>query len=145
MSDDAVDVIVTLEPNADTDADERDRLARQLRTELLELDLDAITAAAGRDAPPGAKGAELAEWGVWLVTLSASGGVLTSLISVAKDWLNRRGSGHRIKLTVGDATIELDGASDAEQAAALEAFVQHIQCKRRPTRRRPTRRRPPRR
>src|SRR3954462_6941860 len=105
MSDNPVDVVVAFEPSADADPDERDRLARQLRAELRDLDLDAIAKTGHGDAPPGAKGVELAEWGVWLVTLSASGGVLTSLIAVAKDWLDRRGAGNRIKITVGGDTL----------------------------------------
>ena len=127
MSDDPVDVVVTLESSADADPDERDRLARQLRAELRDLDLDAITDADCRDAPPGAKGVELGEWGMWLVTLSASGGVLTSLISVAKDWLDRHGKGNRIKITIDGDTLELDEASAVEQAALLTAFVQRHQ------------------
>src|SRR4051812_37045962 len=67
MSNDLVDVVVTLESSADADLDERDRLARQLRMGLRDLDLDVITDADRRAAPPGAKGADLAEWGVWLV------------------------------------------------------------------------------
>lgn len=138
MSDDPVDVVVALESSADAEPDERDRLARQLRAELRDLDLDTITDASWREAPPGAKGAELTDWGVWLVTLGASGGVLTSLISVAKDWLDRHGKGNRIKITIDGDTIELDEASAAEQAALLTAFVQRHQRqqgKRRPSRR----------
>jgi hypothetical protein len=135
MSDDQVDVVVALEPTVDADPEERDLLARQLRAELRDLDLDAITDAGHRDAPQGAKGAELTELGVWLVTLSASGGVLTSLISVAKDWLERRGKGNRIKITVDGDTVELDGGSSAQQVALLTAFAQRHQGKRRQDRR----------
>jgi hypothetical protein len=130
MSDDPVEVVVAFEPSAEVDSDVRDRLVRQLRAELRDLDLDAIADIRRGDAPSGAKGVELAEWGVWLVTLSASGGVLTSLISVAKDWLDRRGAGNRIKITIDGDTLELDGASSTQQAALLEAFVQRHQATR---------------
>jgi hypothetical protein len=130
MSDDPMEVVVAFEPCADADPDERDRLARQLRAELRDLDVDGIAETGRGDAPSGAKGVELAEWGVWLVTLSASGGVLTSLIAVAKDWLDRRGAGNRIKITVDGDTLELDGASSAQQTALLEAFVQRHQANR---------------
>lgn len=102
-------------------------LARQLHAELRQQDLESIDAVDRAEAPAGGKGAEPAEWGMWLVTLSASGGVLMSLISVAKDWLNRRGSGNRIKITINGDSVELDGASSAEQATLLAAFVRRHQ------------------
>lgn len=122
MPTNSVSVLVALE--ADADDIERETLARQLRSALWQVDFDSISERDGREAPAGTKAAELAEWGVWLVTLSASGGVLTSLISVVKDWLSRHGAGKRIKITIGGDTIELDDASSAQQAALLKAFVQ---------------------
>jgi hypothetical protein len=127
MPEDSVSVLITLEADVDADDDTRETLARQLRSELRHVDVDSISEFGGREAPAGAKGAELAEWGVWLVTLSASGGVLTSLISVAKDWLGRRGAGNRIKITINGDSIELDGASSTEQATLLKAFVRRHQ------------------
>lgn len=133
MAKDSVSVLVALEAGADADAIERETLARQLRSELWHVDFDSISELDGQEAPAGAKAAELAEWGVWLVTLSASGGVLTSLIAVAKEWLDRRDAGNRIKITIGGDTIELDGASSAQQAALMKAFVQRHQTERPPS------------
>lgn len=133
MQEDAVSVLVALEADADANDIERETLARQLRSELCHVDFDSISELDGQEVPAGAKAAELAEWGVWLVTLSASGGVLTSLISVTKDWLDRRGAGNRIKITIGGDTIELDGASSAQQAALMKAFVQRHKTERPPS------------
>lgn len=127
MPQDSVSVSVALEADADADDIERETLARQLRSELQHVDFDSISELRGGEVPAGTKGAELAEWGVWLVTLSASGGVLTSLISVAKDWLDRRGAGNRIKVTIGGDTIEIDGASSAQEAALMKDFVRRHQ------------------
>lgn len=127
MPEDSVSVLIALEAEVDADDYERETLARQLRSELRHVDVESISELDGREAPTGAKGAELAEWGVWLVTLSASGGVLTSLISVAKDWLDRRGARNRLKITINGDTIELDGATSAEQATLLKAFVRRHQ------------------
>ena len=132
MPEDSVSVLVALEADAGADDIERETLARQLRSELRHVDFDSISELSGQAAPTGAKAAELAEWGVWLVTLSASGGVLTSLISVAKDWLDRRGGGNRIKIIIGGDTIELDGASSAQQEALMKAFVRRHQTDRPP-------------
>ena len=133
MPEDSVSVLVALEADSDADDIECETIARQLRSELRHVDFDSISEFDGAEAPAGAKGAELAEWGVWLVTLSASGGVLTSLISVAKDWLDRRGGGNRIKITIGGDTIELDGASSAQQAALMKDFIRRHQTERPPS------------
>ena len=57
------------------------------------------------------------EWGALLVTLSASGGVLTTLIATAGNWINRRAGNHRLKITINGDTLELGHASTSEQAA----------------------------
>src|SRR3954454_17199318 len=84
-----VEMRVVLQPDADADAEEVERLRRQLGSELRLLDIDGIRPVCSGEAPPGSKGvgADVTEW---LVTLSASGGVFATLVATVKDWLGPR-------------------------------------------------------
>src|SRR3954463_15960063 len=117
-----LEVRLALEPEPGADPEEAERLGRQLRNELRELDVDDVRTAAGGAAPPGAKG-DVASLGEWLVTLSAGGGGVATVLATLRDWPGRRGGAHRIKLTIDADTIELSAASDAERAELVEAFL----------------------
>lgn len=113
---------IALEPGPGADAEEAERLSRQLRAELRELDVAEVEPVAAGPAPAGAKG-DAASIGEWLLTLSAGGGVFSTVVALLRDWLGRRGGSHRIALTIGGDSIELSAASDAERAELVEAFV----------------------
>ena len=114
-------VVVTLEPEPDAEADEVERLGRQLRAELKQLDVESIKNSLG-SAPIGAKG-DYYEWTQLLVTLSSAGSVLPMLIDAIQSWLSSRHRGHRISVTIGGDTIELDGASPEERAELVDAYI----------------------
>lgn len=106
---------------ADADAEELDRLARRLRAELGELDVD-LRAVPG-EAPDGAKAADPVTVGSLMVAFSAAGGVFPGLVETLKDWLGRQAGKHRIKVTVDGDTVELERATSAERQQLIEAFV----------------------
>jgi hypothetical protein len=109
---------IVLEPDDDADAEEVERLGRELGAELRELDVDSVQPAGERAAPDGAKGVatSLAEL---LVTMSGTGGVLATVVATIRDWLGRRDSG-RVVLTIDGDTLELSSATSAE---LVDAFV----------------------
>jgi len=117
---------VVLQPDADADAEEVERLRRQLGSELRLLDIDGVRPVCSGEAPPGSKGvgADVTEW---LVTLSASGGVFATLVATVKDWLGRRAEAHRVTLTIDGDTLELSSATPAEQAELIKNFVHRHQ------------------
>jgi hypothetical protein len=121
-----MEVRVALEPDAGADAEDVERLGRQLRTELRSLDVDDVSAVGSREAPPGAKGAGAA-LSEWLVTLSGSGGVFVILIATVKDWLGRHDGTHKIKVTIDGDTLELSSATPREQAELMQTFLQRHQ------------------
>lgn len=121
-----VDVLVSLAPEAGADAEESERLGRQLRQELRSLDVERVQPVAGREAPVGSKG-DVAAIGEWLVTLSSSGGVVATLVATVRDWLGRRGAAHTITLTIDGDSLELDGATQAERAELIDTFVRRHQ------------------
>lgn len=119
-------LLVVLTPEAGVGDDERERLARQLRAELLELDIESLSTVGGSAAPVGAKGAE--SWGDLLITLSASGGVITTILVTVQEWLGRHRGDHQVKIVVDGDTLELSAATTAEQAKIVRAFLrQHTQ------------------
>jgi hypothetical protein len=114
-------LVLELEPAAESD--EAERLGQQLRSELAQLDVEAVTPAPISDVPEGAKGGAV-DWGSLLVTLSAAGGVFTSVIALTRDWLARHGAAQRIKLTIDNDTIVLDRASTEEREQLIGTWVQ---------------------
>lgn len=109
--------------DSDTDPEEAERLGQQLRMEVLRLDVENVKPALPDVAPEGAKGPGL-DWGTLLVTFGAAGGVFTSVVAVARDWLSRHVSAQRISLTIDDDTIVLGRASSEERAKLIDVWVQ---------------------
>ena len=117
---------VVLEPDPDTDPEDGERLGRQLRDELRDLDVDDVASVDGPAPPGGSKGA-VASLTEWLVTLSGGGGVIVTVISTIRDWLARGAGAHKVTLTIDGDTLELDRATDAERAQLVETFVRRHQ------------------
>jgi Effector Associated Constant Component 1 len=122
-----VELTVVLEPDPDTDPEDRERLGRQLRDELRALDVDDVTAADAGPPPEGAKSGTGAALTEWLVTLSAGGGVFVTVIGTLKDWLSRRAEGHKVTVTIDGDTLELSAATPVERAELIETFVRRHQ------------------
>jgi hypothetical protein len=121
-----VEVHVVLEPDPETDPEDRERLGRQLRDELRELDVDDVEPVVGALPPDGAKSGVLVSLTEWLVTLSG-GGVLVPVISTIKAWLARGAGSHKVTVTIDGDTLELGRATDAERAELVETFVRRHQ------------------
>jgi hypothetical protein len=114
--------LVRLEVEDEAGDEELDRLARRLRAELGELDVD-VLAVAG-DLPAGAKAADPVTIGSLVVAFSAAGGVFPGLLETLREWLGRQAGKHRIKVTVDGDTVELERATSAERQQLIDAFVQ---------------------
>jgi len=121
-----LEVRVVLEPDPDTDPDDAERLGRQLRDELRDLDVDDVEPVAGGAPPPGAKSGALTSLTEWLVTL-AGGGVLAPVIGTITAWLTRGAGDHKVAVTIDGDTLELGRATDTERAEIIDAFVRRHQ------------------
>jgi len=119
---DVVAVRLTLEPDSRLDPEAYERLTRQLRRELRELDVESVRLVTAGTAPDGAKGDPIT-MGALVVALSASGGVFTTLIAALRDWLGRRSGSHRIRVTIDGDTIELERASAELESELVDAFA----------------------
>lgn len=118
-----LDVRVDLMADPEYGPEAGERAARQLRSELSELDVESVRVPVGGAAPDGAKGADALTIGAVVVALSASGGVFTSLVETVRDWLGRSAARHRVSLTIDGDTIDLEHATTEERRALVEAYV----------------------
>jgi hypothetical protein len=118
----SINVGLQLDGDPDLDAEDRDELTLRLRRELLDLDVDSVSMAHGEGVVAGAKAADPVTLGAIIVALSASGGVLPSVIATVQDWLYRSSKAHKITITIGDDKIELDKATAGQQQALVEAY-----------------------
>jgi hypothetical protein len=118
-----VSLRLVLEPDPESDPEACERLTRQLRAELSELDVESVDLAAGGPAPDNAKAADPVSLGAIIVALSASGGVFTSVVETLRDWLGRHSGRHRIAVTIDGDTIELEQATAAQQHELVLAYI----------------------
>ncbi|MEU6381703.1 hypothetical protein [Streptomyces sp. NPDC046909] len=116
-------VLLSIAFDPELDSEPAERLVRQLRAEISELDVESVGPTLAGTAPDGAKGTDAVALGAVVVALSASGGVFTSLIETLREWLSRHSARHRISLTIDGDTIELDRASAAERRELIDAYV----------------------
>ncbi|UOZ08319.1 hypothetical protein [Amycolatopsis sp. WQ 127309] len=101
------------------DPAERDRLHRQLRAELLALDVTAADFASATEPPPGAKGDASA---ITAIVVSLAGSpVLIQLVGLLRDWV-RRGTDRTIRIVDGDRALEITSATARDNREAIEGF-----------------------
>ena len=115
--------LLSIASDPELDPDSGERMSRQLRAEIAELDVEWVRPAPAGAVPDGAKGADAVTLGAVVVALSASGGVFTALIETVRDWLGRQSGRHRVSLTIDDDTIELERASTDERRELVDAYI----------------------
>lgn len=101
-----------------------DMLAGYLRDELLQLDVQNVTALRAGEPPPGSRGLEIAAAGALLVSISQSAERLGAVVAAIRRWLTRSDATPRtVRLEIGGDSLELSGASEADQKRLIELFV----------------------
>jgi hypothetical protein len=97
---------LTISLGDEVDDGELDRLTRQLRDEIANLDVEEVGLAPGTELPPGAKGEPITIGSI--VVALASAGVFTGLIELLKSWaLRREGRTIAVKAKVGEREVEM--------------------------------------
>ena len=106
------------------DAERLDALTAYLRRDLIELDVDDVTALAAGPPPPGSRAIDATAVGALMVALGSSADGLRSVVSAIQAWLGR-GSGVRrtIRLELGGDALELSQASAADQERLIGLFI----------------------
>jgi len=122
MIDQTAQLMLNIDAGPEADAEELEQLTRQLRGELTELDVETVNLIRGGAAPRGAKVGDPITWGALLVTLIASGGVLTTLIGALQSWLTRH-ERRSVTLEIDGDKLEVTGISSEEQQRLVNAWV----------------------
>lgn len=111
--------------DAGTDASDEDveKLTRQLRAELLELDVDAIEFVSSDKTPPeGSKAIGPLLLGSLRVTLSHSSKILPKLIPVVQSWIALKGQ-TKVHLKIGEDTLELANIPSKEMQSIIDMWL----------------------
>jgi hypothetical protein len=106
------------------DAERLATLTGYLRGELLQLDVEDVTALPAGEPPPGSRAFDAAAVGALVIALGQSAEGLRSVVSAIRDWL-RRGEGTRrtVRLELAGDALELSQASAADQQRLIELFI----------------------
>ena len=115
-------LMLTLDAGPEADDEELAELTRQLREELLELDVETVDLVRAGKVPEKAKAGDPVTWGALLVALVASGGVLTTLINTLQSWLTRHERRSVILEMDGDK-LEVSGVSSEEQQRLINTWL----------------------
>lgn len=120
---DDINLRITLDPASPTIATEEvEQDTRRLRDRILETDVKKVDYAPSGTAPAGTRVVDPVTIGTLLVTLASSGGVLTALIGVLKDWLARN-SQHSITLEGPGGKISVTGRPSETDEELMRAWM----------------------
>jgi hypothetical protein len=106
------------------DAERLDVLTGYLRRDLVELDVDDVTALAAGPPPAGSRAIDAAAVGGLMVALGNSADGLRAVVAAIRAWLGR-GDGTRrtVRLELGGDALELSQASAADQERLIGLFI----------------------
>jgi hypothetical protein len=106
------------------DAERLAMLTGYLRSDLLQLDVEDVTALRAGRPPPGSRAFDVAAVGALMIALGQSADGLRSVVSAVTEWLGRGGGTRRtVRLELAGDALELSQASGADQARLIELFV----------------------
>ncbi|MFF7655784.1 hypothetical protein ACFZCY_39195 [Streptomyces sp. NPDC007983] len=111
---------ITLEGTSDSDLVELDELTVELRSHLLELEVDRVEQLRTEDTPTGSKPGDVIALGVLAVALSPV--VLRGVFRLLETWMTNRPI-RRVRVVFGNDSIELEQASAADQRRLVDAFI----------------------
>jgi hypothetical protein len=118
-------LILNIDLGEEADDDTLDRATRELRSELLELDVNSVDFVKSGESPEGAKSAEAVTIGSLAVILLPT--LIPKLLEYLQSWSLRAESRKiSIKTQVGDRSIELEYSPSAISAGELEQLVQKL-------------------
>ena len=110
------------------DDEEVESCGRHLRAELLGLDVESVDPIRATSPPLGARAGDPVTWTTLAITLTASGGILTTTIGALRDWLIRQRSVTAIDLTMDGDSIRIEGGINEDRERLISAFVARHKC-----------------
>lgn len=126
MADPTKQLMLRVEVSTEVDAEELADATRQLREELIELEVDDVNFVHDTDIPDKSKALPAINWTTLVVTLAASGGVLTTLINALQSWLSRNEQSS-ISLEIEGDKLEVTGVSSEEKRRLIKSWLSRHQ------------------
>jgi hypothetical protein len=116
---------VQLEGDPAATPEELDSATRQLRSELLDLQVESVDLIASQDVPAGAKGAEAITLGTMAITVLPI--FIPKIIEFLQSWVARHdGKTIKVKSQAGDRSIELEFTQKAISQAELKTLLETL-------------------
>lgn len=107
------------------DPTELDELARQLRAEVEELNIDSVDQVSAGVAPEGTKAVDFTAIGQMAVTLAPA--IIPPLFDLLKSWVERKPSTPvKIRVKVGTRTAQIEYDPTKMSAKDLEALIKTL-------------------
>ncbi|MGA5899108.1 hypothetical protein [Streptomyces venetus] len=109
----------------DADAERVAELTGYLREELLDVEVDDVSALPAGEVPAGARAVDVTQVGALLVALGSSATALNQVVTVIRSWLHRtHDTRPSLHLEMDGDVLEVSEASDEQVEEAFKAFVQ---------------------
>ena len=122
MSDQIINLILTLDVGSDGDDKDLELLTRQLRQELNDLKgVDEVSLMRKGELPEKAKAGDPITWGMLLMAF-ISGGGLAALISLLQDWIKRQGQGS-VTVKLDEDELIITGRPTKQQQEAIDVWL----------------------
>lgn len=108
--------------DAGLDLEALDGLSRELRSELLNLDVDEVSQPPARQTPLGARGGEIAVTGLLLVQAAIESGLIAKIIEVVSSWRDRRDVAE-VEIVIGSDRLTLRRSGREERQEIVRHFI----------------------
>jgi hypothetical protein len=113
---------IQVESEDRVDEEEIDQLSRQLRRELLELEVARVDPAPSEATPPESKAGDPVAIGALLVSLMSSPELLAAIVGKIQAMLSLVGR-HSVRLEIDGDALEVSGVSSREQRRLIEIWI----------------------
>ena len=124
MTERTTDLAIQIEPEEGADATELDQITDQLRSELLDLDVEAVQRVSKGEVPEGARAVDMAILGALLVKLGP--GAIIQVVRGIQSWLTRSRIARSAELTINGQSIKVTGVSPAKQEELINVWMNKI-------------------
>lgn len=102
--------------------DDITKLSQQLRKDLLSLNIKNVDYLRKENLANGTKTGAIISWETLIITLAASGGVITTLVNFILGWV-KRNEGRSVILELNGNKLEVSGLSASEQQELIETWL----------------------
>ena len=114
---------VQIDSATDDDTALLEQLTQGLRSEIEELEVDAVELSDAGSPPPMSKSGSGTNWGQLLVTLANPGAILANVIKAIDSWIKTQ-DGRSVTVEIDGDRLELTGVSTEDQKAVIQHWIQ---------------------